>query len=366
MIDLQVKQWFHLCRSDCEDCNMKSKEFKDAVKRGVEKISIFLPTQKKANPMWNKPAGAHPHAKASTEARVKEEVKEEEPPQKSRKTAEIRLANRAADRAKPAKVKVDEREAQEAYVKQTKDKLGRRKEQFAEGRQSSGADSKRREKLAEHFPKAKARGDAYVDYDYRAEHPHFYPASTNPTASSSTAPAPGPRPPSGPPPKIVRAKENPAQPQSPPKVPASTTSKAAGTVPASAASSDVEAVGDSFEKIAQDICSRYTEDDVASVLASALKVFMPEMTVWNAIQCFETPQKVIEFLMGDKEMQPKHFTDMFNAIVKERPTKRTMIETRKPDPKWPSEVPRRQLPRPMIPPVPYRSCLKEKIKLVFL
>ena len=52
MIDLQVRHWHKLCAPDCPDCDCKSQEFKDAVERGISRISDFLPTRKKANPCW--------------------------------------------------------------------------------------------------------------------------------------------------------------------------------------------------------------------------------------------------------------------------------------------------------------------------
>ena len=73
-IDLQRKQW-KLCPPDCEDCNCKSKAFKSAINRGIDRIADFLPTRKMHNPMW--PGGPPPQAKAAAATQVKEEAKDE-------------------------------------------------------------------------------------------------------------------------------------------------------------------------------------------------------------------------------------------------------------------------------------------------
>ena len=171
MIDLQVRHWHKLCAPDCPDCDCKSQEFKDAVERGISRISDFLPTRKKANPCW--PDGVHPHARVE----VKEEVKDEELPKGPRRgEKKIRLL----EDPKP-KVKVDKREIQEVRAKQLHEQLTRRKELFpgeaTVRRQSGEEDSKRRAKLEEHVPKVKSRGDAYAQ-----EHSNF-----NPKAPSGDA-----------------------------------------------------------------------------------------------------------------------------------------------------------------------------------
>ena len=51
------------------------------------------------------------------------------------------------------------------------------------------------------------------------------------------------------------------------------------------------------------------------VLAKSLQVFMPDMGVWQAIQTFETPQGVIEFLLGNG-MQAHNFRQMLVANSK--------------------------------------------------
>ena len=98
-----------------------------------------------------------------------------------------------------------------------------------------------------------------------------------------------------PPPKKVIRKTIPAPPQIPERVYEEASSKAAGATPASAATSDAEIV-DSDAKTAEDICREYAEADIMIVLTKSLQVFMPDMGVWQAIQTFQTPQGVIEFL----------------------------------------------------------------------
>ena len=100
MIDLQVRHWHKLCAPDCPDCDCKSQEFKDAVERGISRISDFLPTRKKANPCW--PDGVHPHARVE----VKEEVKDEELPKGPRRgEKKIRLLEDPKPKVKSTKEK---------------------------------------------------------------------------------------------------------------------------------------------------------------------------------------------------------------------------------------------------------------------
>ena len=136
------------------------------------------------------------------------------------------------------------------------------------------------------------------------------------TASSSRAPAPGPKAPSGPPKNIRKA--IPAPPQIPQRSYAEASSKAAGAVPASAATSDAEILGDSNAKVAEDLCREFQEEDIVSVLTNALKVFMPTMGVWQALQAFDKPQGVIEFLLNDKGMHPQHLREMLIATIQPR------------------------------------------------
>ena len=279
-------------------------------------------------------------------------MKEEELPTYPRRgTKKIRLL----EDPKP-KVKVDKREALQARAEQLKERLERRKEKFPErvaaGRQSGEEDSKQRSKLEE---RVESRGDAYAQ-KYASFKPtvpkapppgvvpyDLGPDSRSTAALSSRAPGQGPKPPSGPPPKSIQPpppkdirKDIPAPPWIPQRSYAEASSKSAGAVPASAATSDAEILDDSNAKVAEDLCREYSEDDIVNVLTNALKVFMPEMGVWQALQTFEKPQGVIEFLFSNG-MQPHTLRGMLIATIQprlEEQSKKPRAVVLKPDPKW--------------------------------
>ena len=164
---------------------------------------------------------------------------------------------------------------------------------------------KLRSKLEE---RVESRGDAYAqkyaNFNPKAAPPGVVPYDLGPdprsaTASSSRVPAQGPKAPSGPPPKSIQPpppknirKAIPAPPQIPQRSYAEASSKAAGAVPASATTSDAEIIGDSNAKVAEDLCRECLEEDIVSALTNALKVFMPDMGVWQALQTFDKPYRV--------------------------------------------------------------------------
>ena len=183
-IDLQSREW-KLCAPDCEDCNCKSKAFRRAVNRGIDRIADFLPTRKMPNPHW--PDGPPPKANTA----VKEEAKEESelPAGSQRGTKRIRaldgpkpkvkvkdLQSReerdkeflhghksdriilcdpasidkeglAEARAEQLKKKEDKRAKEEAKAEELKARLARRTEQFAAGRQSGVEDARMRARI---------------------------------------------------------------------------------------------------------------------------------------------------------------------------------------------------------------------------
>ena len=66
-------------------------------------------------------------------------------------------------------------------------------------------------------------------------------------------------------------------------------------MPASAATSEAEIVDDSHAKVAEDLCREFLEEDIVSVLTNALKVFMPDMGVWQALQTSTNPKELSSF-----------------------------------------------------------------------
>ena len=274
-IDLQRKQW-KLCPPDCKDCNCTSKAFKSAISRGIDRIADFLPTRKMHNPMW--PGGPPPQAKAAAPTQVKEEAKDEGelPAGSQRGGKQIRVLEDPKHKVK-VKLSAEDRD-RDFHLGHKSDRIilcdpaTIDKKGLAEARAEQ---LKRKEELRERLYKeerVKSRDDD-LELD---------PRST--TASSSRVPSQGPKPPSGAPPKVIHPpprkvirKAIPAPPQVP-----SSSSKAAGATPASAATSDAEII-DSDAKTAEDICREHEQEDIINVLTKSLQVFMPEMGVWQAI-----------------------------------------------------------------------------------